>query len=79
MFKDPFFEAGCEFKNDFMCNIYTRLFLPKNEVIQIGENFSELHMIQQGVVNIYLRYTDEKITHQFLFFFLPTYSYFGDY
>ena len=46
MFKDPTFEAGCEFKNDFLSNIYSRLFLPKNTIIREGDNFSELMMIQ---------------------------------
>lgn len=46
MFKDSVFEAGCEFKNDFLSNIYSRLYLPKNDVINFGDNFSELIMIQ---------------------------------
>jgi hypothetical protein len=45
LFKDAVFEAGCEFKNDFLSNIYSRLYLPKNEIINFGDNFSELIMI----------------------------------
>jgi len=60
MFKDSVFEAGCEFKNDFLSNIYSRLYLPKNDVINFGDNFSELIMIQQGVVNVYTKYKDEE-------------------
>ena len=81
MFKDSVFEAGCEFKNDFLSNIYSRLYLPKNDVINFGDNFSELIMIQQGVVNVYTKYKDEeeKVDHDFHFFVLPTFSYIGDY
>ena len=60
MFKDTVFEAGCEFKNDFLSNIYSRLYLPKNDIINFGDNFSELIMIQQGVVNVYTNHTDEE-------------------
>ena len=46
MFKDTMFEAGCEFKNDFLSNIYSRMYLPKNDILNEGDNFSELIMIQ---------------------------------
>lgn len=45
MFKDDGFESGSEFKNDFLTNIYSRLYLPRNDIIRIGENFRELMMI----------------------------------
>ena len=61
LFIDDYFEAGVEFKNDFLSNVYSRLFLPKNEILNQGENFTELMMIQQGVVNLYLSYKDEDI------------------
>jgi hypothetical protein len=45
MFFDDYFEAGIEFKNDFIGSIYSRLYLPKNEIVCQGENFCELMMI----------------------------------
>lgn len=79
MFKDDGFESGSEFKNDFLTNIYSRLYLPRNDIIHIGDNFRELMMIQQGCVNLFVRYKDEAIDHDYQFFTLPTFSYFGDY
>jgi hypothetical protein len=58
MFKDPIFEAGCEFKNDFISNIYSRLFLPNNVILHDGENFSELMMIHQGLIDVSLPYNN---------------------
>jgi hypothetical protein len=65
MFIEDSFEAGIEFKTDFISNIYSRLFLPKNDVLSQGQNFAELMMIQQGIVNCYLEYEDEEINHDF--------------
>lgn len=79
MFKDDFFESGAEFKNDFLTNIYSRLYLPRNDIINIGDSFSELFMIQQGCVNLFVKYKDDAIDHDYQFFTLPTFSYFGDY
>ena len=82
MFKDPCFEAGCEFKNDFLSSIYSRLFLPNNVVVHDGENFSELIMIQQGVVDVSIPYSNPEYfttNHYFRFFVMPTFSYIGDY
>lgn len=84
MFKDPVFEAGCEFKTDFLSNIYSRLFLPRNVFINDGENFSELMMIQQGCIDVSIPYCNEEFCHgdeihYFRFFVMPTYSYIGDY
>jgi len=36
MFFDDYFEAGIEFKNDFISSIYSRLYLPKNEIVSTG-------------------------------------------
>ena len=58
MFKDPVFEAGVEFKTEFLSNIYSRLFLPKNVILNEGENFRELMMLQQGCMDVYLNFTD---------------------
>ena len=46
MFVEDTFEAGIEFKTDFISNIYSRLFLPKNDIVSQGQNFAELMMIQ---------------------------------
>jgi hypothetical protein len=70
--------------------MYSRLYLPENDIIQYGDEFSELVMIQDGVVTISLNldqkrdttygaYGDKKESSQFEFFVLPTYSFFGDY
>ena len=45
MFFDDYFEAGIEFKNDFISSIYSRLYLPKNDIVCAGQNFCELMMI----------------------------------
>jgi hypothetical protein len=55
LFNDSEFEGGCEFTCDFLSNIYSRLYLPENEIVGIGENFSELIMIQESVVSLMLR------------------------
>ena len=36
MFYDDYFEAGIEFKNDFISSIYSRLYLPTNDVVCYG-------------------------------------------
>jgi hypothetical protein len=75
-----------------LSNIYSRLYLPENEIVSIGENFSELIMIQESVVSLSLLIppkprlpniddfspvdTKPRLVE---FFILPTYSYFGDY
>ena len=81
MFYDDYFEAGIEFKNDFISSIYSRLYLPTDEIVGSGSNFCELMMIQEGLVNLYSNIEDQErdINHDFQFFILPTYSYFGDY
>ena len=45
MFYDDYFEAGLEFKNDFISSIYSRLYLPTDEIVCSGSNFCELMMI----------------------------------
>ena len=46
MFNDVDFEAGVEFTSDFCSNIYSRLYLPDSEIVEPGENFTELKLIQ---------------------------------
>ena len=81
MFRDQNFESGCEFKNDLISSIYSRLYLPRNDIIGQGENFTEFIMIQQGVVNVFINFNEPElnVNHNYHFFILPTYSYFGDY
>jgi len=45
MFNDADFEGGCEFTSDFLSNIYSRLYLPENEIVGYGEAFEEMVMI----------------------------------
>lgn len=78
LFNDAEFEAGCEFTSYFISNIYSRLYLPENMIIDQGESFSEFIMIQEGVVSLQLRLGPDPRSEQ-EFFILPTYSYFGDY
>jgi hypothetical protein len=78
LFNDAEFEAGCEFTSNFISNIYSRLYLPENMIIDQGESFSEFMMIQEGVVSLQLRLGPDPRSEQ-EFFILPTYSYFGDY
>ena len=35
-FNDTDFEGGCEFTNDFLCNIKSKLYLPGNEIVGYG-------------------------------------------
>ena len=81
MFNDNEFEGGCEFTSDFCSNIYSRLYLPSSCIIDIGDNFPELIMVQEGVVTVSTRVTkpDTEERQLFEFFILPTFSYFGDY
>jgi len=78
MFNDSEFEAGCEFTSNFLCNIYSKLYLPDNEIVAYGDTFEEMVMIQSGIVYLNLRLSNDPINEQ-EFFILPTYSYFGDY
>lgn len=78
MFNDAEFEAGCEFTSNFLCNVYSRLYLPENVIISQGDKFECLMMIHQGCVSMQLKLGhDDNSEHEF--FILPTYSYFGDY
>lgn len=45
LFNDDEFEAGCEFKSNFLSNIYSRLYLPENVIVYQGEPFKDLIMI----------------------------------
>ena len=55
MFGDTEFEAGPEFTTEFLGNLYSRLYLPENEIVNYGEEFEEMMMIQEGVVLLYLK------------------------
>lgn len=79
LFNDAEFEAGCEFTSNFISNIYSRLYLPENMIIDQGESFSEFIMIQEGVVSLQLRVLGHDPRSEQEFFILPTFSYFGDY
>ena len=78
LFNDAEFEGGTEFTSDFLSNLYSRLYLPENEIVTYGDTFEEMVMIQEGVVLLYLK-LGELPSQQFEFFVLPTLSYFGDY
>lgn len=78
LFNAEEFEGGCEFQSDFLSNVYSRLYLPGNPLIDYGDTFSELIMIQDGVVGVSLTLGKGDYS-KFEFFILPTYSYFGDY
>lgn len=79
MFKDAEFEAGEEFISDFLSNIFSRLYLPENEIVSQGERFLHLFMIQEGNVGMSLKLNPNDMDSDQLFFILPTLSYFGDY
>lgn len=66
--------------------------MPDNEIVNYGESFDEMIMIQESVVSCHLRLDkfhkyrskydgnfplDKPLMVEF--FILPTYSYFGDY
>ena len=73
------FGAGKEFICDFMSNLYSRIYLPTEDeydaVIQYGETFPELYMIQEGIVLVSLK----GIGKENNFLVLQTNSYFGDF
>ena len=79
MFKDQKFEAGEEFTCDFLSNIYSKIFLSDHVILDQGERFNELLMIQEGNVSCSLRLDPNDMESMQEFFILPTYSYFGDY
>lgn len=79
MFKDQEFEAGEEFTSDFLCSIFSKLYLPDNEIVHQGERFQNLFMIQEGNVGLSLKLNPNVTESDQLFFILPTFSYFGDY
>ena len=93
-FNESDFEAGCEFTSDFLSNIYSKIYLPGNDIVVYGEEFNDLVMVQESVVTLNLRIDQHKMFHDknqsldFIpgqgpkmieFFILPAYSYFGDY
>ena len=45
LFNDQDLAGGCEFQSDFLSNVYSRLYLPGNPIIDCGDSFSELIMI----------------------------------
>ena len=55
LFNDAEFEAGCEFTSNFLSNIYSRLYLPENMIVDQGESFQQFFMIQEGVVSLQMR------------------------
>ncbi len=55
LFNDSEFEAGCEFTSNFLSNIYSRLYLPDNVIVDQGDSFDYFIMIQEGVVSLQLR------------------------
>ena len=62
-----------------MTNVYSRFYLPDKEIMLIGDSFSELVMVDGGVVTMWLDHSNGKTTSSYQFFVIPTYSYFGDY
>ena len=94
MFNDNQFEAGQEFVSDFVTNLKSRVYLPDNTIVNYGDSFDELVMIQESVVSVAMRVDKFDKYNDWLppsnydyksgpvmaeFFLLPTYSYFGDY
>ena len=57
MFEDEEFgfEAGKEFISDFLSQLYCRIFIPRGDIIKVGETFPELYMIKQGSVNVHYK------------------------
>ena len=75
MFNDSEFEASSEFTMNFVSNIYSQLYLPENMIIEKGDEFESLIMIQESIVSLLMTIENQQLE----FFILPTYSYFGDY
>jgi signal-transduction protein with cAMP-binding, CBS, and nucleotidyltransferase domain len=53
--------------------------LPENVIVNYGEKFTDLIMIQEGVVGLSIKLDAEDPESDQQFFILPTFSYFGDY
>lgn len=64
MFNDDDFEAGCEFTNEFLINLKPNLFLSDNLIVDYGENFDKLYMIQESVVSLRLRVDKKHINEK---------------
>ena len=60
-FNDTEFEAGCEFTSEFLSNISPRLYLPDNIIVNYGESFNEMFMIQESCVSLSLRADKEHM------------------
>ena len=53
--------------------------MPENIILDKGERFNDLFMIQEGNVGLSMRLDPNDSQSLQEFFILPTYSYFGDY
>jgi|TARA_B110000305_G_C18832085_1_gene356204 hypothetical protein len=62
-----------------LSNIFSKLYLPENIILDKGERFNDLFMIQEGNVGLSMRLDPNDSQSLQEFFILPTYSYFGDY
>ena len=79
MFRDDGFEAGNEFINKFITNMYSKFQMPGTQMIDIGESFTELMMIERGVVTLWIDHHNGREITEYQFFILPSLSFFGDY
>jgi len=61
------------FTNEFIINMYTRIFANNTQIVAPGRKFREMYFITKGHVVIY------NTLNQGPFIKLPQYSYFGDY
>lgn len=55
LFNDRDFEAGVEFTCEFVTSLKPQIFLPDNVIVDYGETFEYLYLIQESCVSLSLK------------------------
>lgn len=55
LFNDRDFEAGVEFTCEFVTSLRPQIFLPDNIIVEYGDTFEDLFLIQESCVSLSLR------------------------
>lgn len=55
MFNDRDFEAGVEFTCEFVTSLRPQIFLPDNVIVDYGDTFEDLFLIQESCVSLSLK------------------------
>lgn len=71
--KHPKFESSDGFISRFLVHLECQIFLPGMNIVDRGEEFDALYLIEEGIVAVTLHKYGQPIAY------LPRFSFFGDY